>query len=210
MLVDEYQDTNTLQAEILYRLRPSGNGLTVVGDDAQSIYSFRAATVRNILDFPQHYPAATIITLEQNYRSTQPILAATNQVIGLGQGAVHQEPLVAARAKAQRPSLVTCEDEDDQAEYVDPPDPGIPRSRALPCGGRRCCSGASHHSMVLEAELARRNIPFHKYGGLKFVETAHVKDLLAFLRLAENPRTSLPARGSCRCCPASGRARRGS
>ena len=76
ILVDEYQDTNTLQAEILYLLSPEGKGLTVVGDDAQSIYAFRAATVRNILDFPKHYPKATIVTLEQNYRSTQPILEA--------------------------------------------------------------------------------------------------------------------------------------
>ncbi len=83
VLVDEYQDTNALQAEIVYRLSPEGKGVTVVGDDAQSIYSFRAATVRNILDLPEHYPGTTIITLEQNYRSTQPILEATNRVIAL-------------------------------------------------------------------------------------------------------------------------------
>jgi len=185
VLVDEYQDTNTLQAEILYQLRPDGTGLTVVGDDAQSIYSFRAATVRNILDFPQHYPAATIITLEQNYRSTEPILAATNQVIGLAKERFTKN-LWSQRKEGERPSLVVCQDEDDQADHVirrilEYRESGVALRR------QAVLFRASHHSMVLEAELARRKIPFHKYGGLKFVETAHVKDLMAFLRLAENP-----------------------
>jgi len=186
VLVDEYQDTNSLQAEILYRLCPDGRGLTVVGDDAQSIYSFRAATVRNILDFPKHYPGTTVVTLEQNYRSTQPILAATNQVIGLAAERFTKN-LWSERTGGQPPALVTCEDEDDQAEFViqrilEHRESGIALRR------QAVLFRASHHSMVLEAELRRRNIPFHKYGGLKFVETAHVKDLLAFLRLADNPR----------------------
>jgi DNA helicase-2/ATP-dependent DNA helicase PcrA len=186
VLVDEYQDTNVLQAEILRGLCPAGNGLTVVGDDAQSIYSFRAATVRNILDFPLHYPGATVIALEQNYRSTQPILAATNQVIGQARER-YTKNLWSLRTEGARPVLVTCEDEDDQANFVirqilEQREAGVPLRR------QAVLFRASHHSMLLEAELARRNIPFHKYGGLKFVETAHVKDLLAFLRLADNPR----------------------
>ena len=97
VLVDEYQDTNRLQSTILRALKPDGRGLTVVGDDAQSIYSFRAATVRNILDFPRQFtPPAEVVTLEHNYRSTQPILDASNAVIGLASGALHQEPLVRA------------------------------------------------------------------------------------------------------------------
>jgi DNA helicase-2/ATP-dependent DNA helicase PcrA len=186
VLVDEYQDTNRLQSEILYRLSPDGKGLTVVGDDAQSIYSFRAATVRNILEFPQHYPDATIVTLEQNYRSTEPILAATNQVIGLA-AERYTKNLWSRRTEGERPRLVSCEDEDDQAEYVicqvlEHREAGIDLRR------QAVLFRASHHSMTLEAELTRRKIPFYKYGGLKFVETAHVKDLMAFLRLAENPR----------------------
>ncbi len=186
VLVNEYQDTNTLQAEILYLLSPEGKGLTVVGDDAQSIYAFRAATVRNILDFPQHYPGTTIVTLEQNYRSTQPILKATNHVIGL---AIERftKNLWSDRSAGEPPRLVNCEDKTDQAEYIirqilTHREAGVNLHR------QAVLFRASHHSILLEAELARRDIPFHKYGGLKFVETAHVKDLLAYLRLAENPR----------------------
>ena len=186
ILVDEYQDTNTLQAEILYGLSPEGKGLTVVGDDAQSIYAFRAATVRNILDFPKHYPNAAIVTLEQNYRSTQPILAATNQVIGLARER-YAKNLWSERTAGELPRLVNCEDESDQAGYVirhvlEHREEGIDLRR------QAVLFRASHHSMLLETELARARIPFHKYGGLRFVETSHVKDLLAFLRLAENPR----------------------
>ena len=186
ILVDEYQDTNTLQAEILYGLSPEGKGLTVVGDDAQSIYAFRAATVRNILDFPKHYPNATIVTLEQNYRSTQPILEATNGVIGLAHER-YAKNLWSERADGERPCLVNCEDDTDQAEYIirkilEHREAGVDLRR------QAVLFRASHHSILLEAELARANIPFHKYGGLKFVEAAHVKDLMAFLRLAENPR----------------------
>lgn len=186
VLVDEYQDTNALQADILHQLRPEGKGLTVVGDDAQSIYSFRAATVRNILDFPKQYPNTTVIALEQNYRSTQPILDATNAVIALSPERFTKN-LWCHRKEGEQPHLVTCESEDDQAEFVvrqilEHREAGIDLRR------QAVLFRASHHSMLLEAELARRNIPFHKYGGLKFVETAHIKDLLAFLRLADNPR----------------------
>lgn len=186
VLVDEYQDTNVLQAEILYQLCPDGKGLTVVGDDAQSIYSFRAATVRNILDFPKHYAGTTIVTLEQNYRSTQPILTATNGVISQARHR-YTKNLWTGRQGGEKPALVACETEDDQTDYVvrrilEHREAGVDLRR------QAVLFRASHHSMMLEAELTRRNIPFHKYGGLKFIETAHVKDLMAFLRLAENPR----------------------
>ncbi len=185
VLVDEYQDTNVLQAQILQRLCPDGRGLTVVGDDAQSIYSFRGATVRNILDFPKQFPGTTVVKLEENYRSTQPILDATNQVIGLAKKR-YRKDLWSRRKEGERPHLVQCFDEGEQAEFVverilERREEGVPlREQAV-------LFRASHHSMALELELNARNIPFHKYGGLKFVEAAHVKDLLAFLRLAENP-----------------------
>jgi DNA helicase-2/ATP-dependent DNA helicase PcrA len=186
VLVDEYQDTNALQAEILQMLRPQGRGLTVVGDDAQAIYSFRAATVRNILDFPRHFPGTTVITLEQNYRSTQPLLDATNAVIAQA-AERHAKHLWSQRKDGAKPQLVCCEDEDEQTEAV------IRRvlehrEAGLALRRQAVLFRASHHSLALELELARRNIPFRKYGGLRFIETAHVKDLLAFLRLAENPR----------------------
>ena len=185
VLVDEYQDTNFLQAEILRALCPDGHGLTVVGDDAQSIYSFRAATVRNILDFPQCFAGTTIVKLEQNYRSTQPILDAANQVIAAAKEG-HAKQLFAERTDGDKPQLVTCEDEYEQAEVV-VSQVLAHREAGVDLRRQAVLFRASYHSIALEAELAARNIPFVKYGGLKFVEAAHVKDLMSILRLAENP-----------------------
>jgi DNA helicase-2/ATP-dependent DNA helicase PcrA len=191
VLVDEYQDTNRLQAAILLALKPDGRGLTVVGDDAQSIYSFRAATVRNILDFPHAFrPPARLVTLERNYRSTQPILAAANAVIGLAAERFTKN-LWSERASSERPLLVSVRDEPDQANYV------VERVLANRESGVALKDQAvlfrtSHHSGLLEIELTRRNIPFVKFGGLKFLEAAHVKDMLACLRFVENPRDRIP------------------
>jgi DNA helicase-2/ATP-dependent DNA helicase PcrA len=187
ILVDEYQDTNHLQASILLALKPGGRGLTVVGDDAQSIYSFRAATVRNILDFPDAFsPAADIITLDRNYRSTQPILAAANGVIDLAAERFTKN-LWTERQSAERPQLVSVRDEGDQARYI------VERVLENREVGTTLKQQAvlfrtSHHSGPLEVELTRRNIPFVKFGGLKFLDSAHIKDMLAVLRFAQNPR----------------------
>lgn len=187
IMVDEYQDTNRLQSSILLGLRPDGSGLTVVGDDAQSIYSFRAATVRNILDFPSAFtPAAELITLERNYRSTQAILSASNGVIGLAPERFTKN-LWTERAPGQHPRLVNVRDELDQASYI------VERVLENREGGSLLKQQAvlfrtSHHSGPLEIELTRRNIPFVKFGGLKFLDAAHVKDLLSLLRFVENPR----------------------
>jgi ATP-dependent DNA helicase UvrD/PcrA len=190
VLVDEYQDTNKLQASVLLALCPNGRGLTVVGDDAQSIYSFRAATVRNILDFPGHFtPRADIVTLEQNYRSTQPILAAANDVIELAEERFTKN-LWSERKSGERPYLVSVRDEADQARYV-VEKVLESREQGLALKAQAVLFRTSHHSGPLEVELTRRNIPFVKFGGLKFLEAAHVKDLLAFLRWAENPRDRL-------------------
>lgn len=186
VLVDEYQDTNRLQADVLKLLRPSGQGLTVVGDDAQSIYSFRAATIRNILEFPQQFPGATVLKLEQNYRSTQPILTVTNEVIAESRER-YAKQLWTERTAGETPRLVTCDDENEQADYL-VEQILTHREAGLELRQQAVLFRASHHTILLEAELTRRNIPFVKYGGLKFMEAAHVKDLLAFLRLAENPR----------------------
>jgi DNA helicase-2/ATP-dependent DNA helicase PcrA len=187
VLVDEYQDTNRLQASILLGLKPDGKGVTVVGDDAQSIYSFRAATVRNILDFPGHFcPRADVITLDQNYRSTRPILAAANAVIDLAEERFTKN-LWSERASTELPELVSVRDEADQARYVVEK---VLQNRELGLAlkSQAVLFRASHHSGQLEVELTRRNIPFVKYGGLKFLEASHIKDVLAFLRWAENPR----------------------
>ncbi|MFB2607072.1 ATP-dependent helicase, partial [Rhizobium phaseoli] len=174
-------------ASILMALKPQGQGLTVVGDDAQSIYSFRAATVRNILDFPAAFsPPANIVTLDRNYRSTQPILTAANAVIDLASERFTKN-LWTERQSSERPRLVTVRDEADQARYV--ADKVLDnREEGLKLKQQAVLFRASHHSGPLEVELTRRNIPFVKFGGLKFLDSAHVKDMLAALRFAQNPR----------------------
>ena len=173
-------------------MKPDGRGLTVVGDDAQSIYSFRGATVRNILDFPNQFiPPAEAITLEQNYRSTEPILDACNAVIGQAAERLRKQ-LFSDKRSEERPQLVVAADEGAQVEYVvervlEHREAGIDLKR------QAVLFRASHHSDQLEIELARRGIPFVKYGGLKFLETAHVKDFLSVLRWIENPRDAIAA-----------------
>ncbi len=185
VLVDEYQDTNKLQARILMRLKPDGKGVTVVGDDAQSIYSFRAATVRNILDFPVAYtPAARVVTLEQNYRSTAAILEASNAVIDRAAERFTKN-LRTTRSTGALPKLVDVRDEAEQAHYVCD---GIlaAREEGLELKQQAVLFRAADASAQLELELQRRDIPFIKFGGLKFLEAAHVKDLIAILRWGQN------------------------
>jgi DNA helicase II / ATP-dependent DNA helicase PcrA len=190
VLVDEYQDTNRIQAAIVKALKPDGRGLTVVGDDAQSIYSFRAAEVRNILEFARQFPVpARVVTLERNYRSTQPILAASNAVMAEAAERFTKD-LWTDRASSDKPQLVTVEDDAAQAGWVAKRILEH-REQGLRLKSQAVLFRASHHSATLELELARRNIPFVKFGGLKFLEAAHVKDVLCVLRWAENPRNRL-------------------
>lgn len=187
VLVDEYQDTNALQASILLALKPQGRGLTVVGDDAQSIYAFRGATVRNILDFPTQFaPAAEQVTLSQNYRSTQPILQAANAVIGLAAERFTKD-LWSLRESAEKPGVVVVNDEADQARFV-VEQVLARRESGLALMQQAVLFRAADHSAQVEIELARRNIPFVKFGGLKFLESTHVKDVMAVVRWLENPR----------------------
>jgi DNA helicase-2/ATP-dependent DNA helicase PcrA len=187
VLVDEYQDTNALQAEILDALRPGGVGLTVVGDDAQAIYGFRAATPRNILDFADLHPGTTVVTLAANHRSTPPIVAVANAVMAAAApGHASGKVLRAVREGARRPILRVCHDEATQATAVcdrvlEHREEGVALRR------QAVLFRAAWHADLLELELTRRNIPYVKYGGLKFLEAAHVKDLLALLRVLDNP-----------------------
>jgi DNA helicase-2/ATP-dependent DNA helicase PcrA len=192
VLVDEYQDTNRLQAEILYALKPDGDGVTVVGDDAQAIYSFRAAAVENILKFPDHYqPRAEIVTLAQNYRSTQALLDAANALMAEAPRQ-HRKHLLSTRGAGGRAQYVTVDDLAGQAEYVC--GQILKRREAgVPLRHQAVLFRNASASDVLEVELARRKIPFVKYGGLKFLEAAHIKDMLAVLRWADNLRNSLAA-----------------
>ena len=186
VLVDEYQDTNLLQARILRGMCSAHRKLTVVGDDAQSIYAFRGAHFRNILDFPRQFPGATMVTLAQNYRSTQPILELSNMVISRAEERFTKD-LWTARDGGEKPWLVTAKDEAQQTRFV------VDRILQLHESGVELRDiavlfRAGYMSADLEIELANRKIPFEKWGGLKFLEAAHVKDVLAFLRVSENPR----------------------
>lgn len=186
VLVDEYQDTNVLQARILKGMCRVHRNITVVGDDAQGIYAFRGATVRNILDFPREFPGAAVVTLEQNYRSTQAILDASNTLISRAQERFTKE-LYTERKGGEKPWLVIAQDEPQQTRFV------VDRILELhesgtPLREMAVLFRAGYMSADLEVELTARNIPFEKWGGLKFLETAHVKDVLAFLRVIENPR----------------------
>jgi DNA helicase-2/ATP-dependent DNA helicase PcrA len=176
VLIDEYQDTNTLQAQIVYAMKPNGVGVCVVGDDAQAIYSFRAATVDNILEFPERFtPPAQIVKLEQNYRSVQPILDAANM-------------LMSDSTRA----YVAVQDDQAQALYV-VEHVLAAREQGTLLRRQAVLARNAHHTDMLELELLRRNIPYVKYGGLKFLEAAHVKDVLALLRWADNPRNRIAA-----------------
>jgi len=189
VLVDEYQDTNGVQADILRAMRAENANIMAVGDDAQSIYSFRAATVRNILDFPQHFESTTVIKLEENYRSTQSILDVSNSVIS-GARRRYEKDLWSQRGIGTVPQLVTCLDEAQQSDEVCKRVLDA-RERGVTLKDQAVLFRTGHHSAHLEIELTRRNIPFVKYGGLKFVEAAHVKDVVALLRIMENPHDEL-------------------
>jgi DNA helicase-2/ATP-dependent DNA helicase PcrA len=184
VLVDEYQDLNRLQVEILRELRREQRNLTGVGDDAQAIYSFRAASAAHILGFNDDFPDATMVTLTRNYRSTQPILDLANEVWA---DAPHSYPkrLRAARGGAVLPQLVYCLDSGGQATEV------CMRVLALYEEGvalrdQAVLMRAGRHSNELELELGRRKIPFVKYGGIGYLEAAHVKDFICALRITEN------------------------
>ena len=192
VLVDEYQDTNRLQARILSALKPDGAGLTVVGDDAQSIYSFRAADVDNILGFPDQFmPGAKVISLEENYRSTQAILDTANRLIAESERQ-YKKNLFARDRQGVKPCYVTVEDADGEASYVVS---SILENREAGTALKEqaVLFRSSQHSDRLELELVRRNIPYVKYGGLKFLEAAHVKDLLGILKWADNPQNEIAA-----------------
>ena len=186
VLVDEYQDTNRLQAEILHALRPDGAGLAVVGDDAQAIYSFRAAAVENILGFPERFdPPAEVVTLAQNYRSTQQVLDVANAVMAEAPRQ-HRKYLLSIRGQGARPRVVTVDELQTQAEYVCTE---VLKKREANVALKRqaVLFRSASHSDMLEVELAKRKIPYVKYGGLKFLEAAHIKDLLGGAALGRQP-----------------------
>ena len=203
VLVDEYQDTNRLQADIVYSLRPDGSGVTVVGDDAQAIYSFRAAAVENILGFPDRYtPRAEVVTLAQNYRSTQGVLDAANAVMSEAPRQ-YRKHLLSSRGGGARARVVTVDDLPTQAEYVCTTVLKR-RESGTPLRRQAVLFRNGSHSDLLEIELTKRKIPFVKFGGLRFLEAAHVKDVMSVLRWVDNPRNDLAAFRALQILPGMG------
>ncbi len=185
VMVDEYQDTNRLQAHIGALLAASHGNIMVVGDDAQSIYGFRGASFRNIIDFPEIFPNARTILLEQNYRSTQPILDLGNAILEKAREK-YSKTLFTELPGAHKPVLLRTTDEYTQAEYICDKVLAL-REEGVPLQEIAVLSRAAWHTNTLELELGNRNIPFRKFGGIKFIEAAHVKDVTALLKLAANP-----------------------
>jgi DNA helicase-2/ATP-dependent DNA helicase PcrA len=188
VLVDEYQDVNALQVEIVRELRPGGRGLTVVGDDAQAIYGFRGADARYLQELQGSLPGATVIALERNFRSVPPILHLAN-LIRPTEAGVHLV-LQGQRPGGRRPVLVRCHDAPSEARAVvdrilDAHDEGMALS------DQAVLVRAAHHSDLIELELTARRVPYRKFGGLRFVEAAHVKDFAAAIRLLDNPADEL-------------------
>jgi DNA helicase-2/ATP-dependent DNA helicase PcrA len=185
IMVDEYQDTNHLQARIVRLLASTHDNVAVVGDDAQSIYSFRGADFRNIMDFPKAFPGTRIVKLEENYRSTQPILSLTNEIIARAKER-YEKKLYTHRREGDTPGLVQAESEQMQSRFVCQKILEL-REEGVPLWDMAVLFRSSFHSFDLEIELTRHNIPFIKRGGFQFMETTHIKDLLAHLRVLANP-----------------------
>jgi DNA helicase-2/ATP-dependent DNA helicase PcrA len=185
ILVDEYQDTNRLQADLVRRLAATHENVMAVGDDAQSIYAFRGATFRNIMDFPALFPGTTVYKLEENYRSTQPILNLANEIIH-GATEKYAKHLFTRKLDGPLPALVQAVGENAQSRFIVQRILEL-REEGVPLDEIAVLFRSSFHSFDLEIELSRRNLPFVKRGGFKFIETSHVKDLLAHLRVIENP-----------------------
>lgn len=186
VMVDEYQDTNKLQAEVVLGLTQLNKNIMVVGDDSQSIYSFRGANFKNIIEFPILFPDAKIIKLEENYRSVQPVLDFTNKII---EGAVekYEKHLYTRRSGGDLPFIVAASTENLQSKFIVDKILDL-REEGVPLKDIAVLFRSSFFSFDLEIELNKANIPFQKFGGMKFIETAHIKDVLAFLRITANPK----------------------
>ncbi len=185
VMVDEYQDTNKLQAEIIRGLSQIHQNIMVVGDDSQSIYSFRGANFKNIMDFPKLFNNVKVITLEENYRSTQEILNFSNHII---EHAIEKYPkhLFTRKIGGELPGIISAANDNMQSRFIVERILEL-REEGVSLDEISILFRSSFHSFNLEIELNKANIPYVKFGGMKFIETAHVKDMLAFLRIATNP-----------------------
>ncbi|HVF42651.1 MAG TPA: UvrD-helicase domain-containing protein [Pyrinomonadaceae bacterium] len=190
VMVDEYQDTNKLQAQIIRLLAAAHDNVAVVGDECQSIFSFRGASHRNMLEFPELFPSARVIKLEENFRSTQPVLDLANAIISEAEGGYGKQLFSRVDDRGEPPLMVSARDENEQSRFVAERIWEL-REAGVPLHEISVLFRAGSHSFDLEIELAKHGIPFRKYGGIKFAESAHVKDALSFLRVVSNPSDTL-------------------
>ena len=186
IMVDEYQDTNLLQGQIVVYMASSHRNVMAVGDDSQSIYGFRGANYRNIFDFPKYFPEARIIKLEQNYRSTQPILDLANAIIERSK-IKYTKVLFSEKKEGPKPILFRAKDDHAGSEFVADEILRLTNEEGVPLSQIAVLMRAAFHSYDLELELTKRGIPFVKYGGLKLLESAHIKDVVSILRILVNP-----------------------
>jgi DNA helicase-2/ATP-dependent DNA helicase PcrA len=189
VMVDEYQDTNRLQAQIVRLLAATHDNVAVVGDECQSIYSFRGASFKNMLEFPALFPQARLIKLEENFRSTQPVLDVANAIISEASEG-YDKRLFSRSSEGEAPLLVSARDENEQSRFVAQRIEEL-REEGVPLSEIAVLFRAGSHSFDLEIELGKHGIPFRKFGGIRFAESAHVKDALAFLRVSLNPSDTL-------------------
>ncbi|HEX8183138.1 MAG TPA: UvrD-helicase domain-containing protein, partial [Blastocatellia bacterium] len=189
VMVDEYQDTNKLQAQIVRLMAASHDNVAVVGDECQSIYSFRGASFKNMLEFPELFPGARVIKLEENFRSTQPILEVANAIIGEASEG-YRKQLFSRVTEGPSPMLIEARDENEQSRFV-AQRIGELREEGVPLNEIAVLFRAGSHAFDLEIELGKHGIPFRKFGGIRFAESAHIKDVLAFLRIVVNPSDTL-------------------
>jgi len=190
IMVDEYQDTNTLQGDITYFLAENHRNIMIVGDDAQSIYGFRGASHENIMEFPKKFPECTLIKLEENYRSTQSILDVANAVMENMKHKYSKCLVSAKKQTGEKPHLLFFKDAHEEAEWTAEKIKTF-RDEGIPLGHQSVLFRSQYLSIPLQAELSRRNIPFEVFGGLKFYETAHVKDIMSHIKILANPKDEL-------------------
>ncbi len=190
IMVDEYQDTNPLQGEITYLLGKRTGNVLVVGDDAQSIYGFRGASHKNIMEFPEMFPGTKIVKLEENYRSTQTILDLSNEVLA-NMAEKFQKDLVSAKGKTgERPKVLYFGNSEDETEWIAEKVLSL-ASSGTPLREQAVLFRSTYVSIMLQAELSKMKIPYKVFGGLKFYEMAHVKDFMAYARVIANYRDEI-------------------
>ncbi len=186
IMVDEYQDTNTLQSQIIELLASEHNNIMAVGDDSQSIYSFRGANFKNILEFPERFKNTKIIKLERNYRSTQNILSLANEVLKKAKEK-YSKNLYSTIESGIKPALISANDMSTEAQFIAQRALELSEEENIPLNDICVLARSARMTYNLEIELAKRNIPYRKFGGMKFMETAHIKDIIAHLRVILNP-----------------------